>query len=157
MSYRFDWDEGGRVLFMDLGRLVGAAHAVEIPFVFNRFEFFGRLDSVLFNRANREGRERLAAAMGAYWAEFARTGDPDTGGGSFPEWPRWTAGGRLMRFDSPEAGGLEIVEGVATFEGLADDLAADPRLTPDQRCAIVARIEAWDRPAADRVRERAGC
>lgn len=156
-AYRFDWDEGGRVLFMDLGRLVGAAHAVEIPFVFNRFEFFGRLDSVLFNRANREGRERLAAAMGAYWAEFARTGDPDTGGGSFPEWPRWTAGGRLMRFDSPEAGGLEIVEGVATFEGLADDLAADPRLTPDQRCAIVARIEAWDRPAADRVRERAGC
>lgn len=156
-AYRFDWDEGGRFLFMDTGRLIGAGHGVEIPFVFNRFDFFGRLDRILFNEASRDGREALAAAMGGYWAEFARTGDPDAGGGAFPHWPRWEQGGRLMRLDSPVGAGMEVIDGVATFEGLGEDLASDPRLTQEQRCLIVARIEAWDRAAAAQVREPAGC
>lgn len=156
-AYRFDWDEGGRFLIMDLGQLIGSGHALEIPFVFNRFEFFGRLDSVLFTGKNEPGREQLAAAMGGYWAQFARSGDPAQGGGAFPDWPRWQEGGRLMRFDNPEGGGLEIVTGTASFEQLGADLAADPRLDQDERCAIVDRIELWDRPAARRVREAAGC
>ncbi|GGE42553.1 para-nitrobenzyl esterase [Marinicauda pacifica] len=156
-AYRFDWDEGGRFLFMDLGQLIGSGHAVEIPFVFNRFEFFGRLDRALFTDTNAEGRESLAAAMGGYWAEFARSGNPGAGGGDFPEWPRWDDGGQLMRFDTPQAGGLEVIEGVATFEQLGEDLATDPRLTPEQRCEIVVRIEQWDRSAAQRVRDQVDC
>lgn len=156
-AYRFDWDEGGRFLFMDLGQLVGSGHAVEIPFVFNRFEFFGRLDSVLFGDESEEGRVMLARAMGGYWAEFAATGDPNAGGGDFAPWPRWDEGGRLMRFDSPAAGGLEIVRGVATFEGLAEDIANDPRLTPEQRCNVLSRIEEWDRDAAAAIGTHLDC
>lgn len=156
-AYRFDWDEGGRFLFMDLGQLIGSGHALEIPFVFNRFEFFGRLDPILFGDESEEGRVMLARAMGAYWAEFARTGDPDAGGGAFAPWPRWDEGGRLMRFDSPQAGGLEIVEGVATFEQLGADLAEDPRLTGEERCRIVERIGLWDRAAERQVAQHAGC
>ena len=156
-AYRFDWDEGGRFLFMDLGQLIGAGHAIEIPFVFNRFEFFGRLDKALFTDANAEGRESLAAAMGGYWAEFARSGNPGAGGGQFPQWPRWDNGGLLMRFDTPQAGGPEVIDGVATFEQLGEDLATDPRLTPEQRCEIVVRIEQWDRSAAQRMRDQVDC
>lgn len=159
-AYRFDWDEQGRALFvMDLSHLLGAAHAVEIPFVFNHFDFFGRLDGAMFNDSNASGREALAAAMGAYWAEFARTGEPGTGGPTnLPHWERWNPDGVLMRFDSPGANGQEIISGADSFELLEADLAADTRLDAAQRCEIVEAIAAWrPRGSLEAMRQRQGC
>ena len=42
-AYRFDWDAMRTVGTLDLGRLVGAAHALEIPFVFGNLDFLDRL------------------------------------------------------------------------------------------------------------------
>lgn len=159
-AYRFDWDEAGTALFvMDLSHLLGAAHAMEIPFVFNHFEFFGRLDGVIFNNANAAGREALAAAMGAYWAEFARTGEPGTGGPTnLTEWPRWRSDGLLMRFDSPPANGQEIITGTDSMERLEADLMDDDRLSAEQRCIVASAIADWrPREAADGLRDRTGC
>ncbi|TRO95737.1 carboxylesterase family protein [Glycocaulis profundi] len=136
-AYRFDWDEGGSLLGMDMSRLLGAAHAMEIPFVFDHFRYFGPLDRLLFTRANREGREALSAEMGARWAAFARDGEPGEG------WARWTPDGALMRFDSPEGGGPEMIEGGDGFEAMAMDLAADERVSEAQRCQIVRSVMAW--------------
>ena len=140
-AYRFDWDEGGSMLFMDFSHLLSAAHAMEIPFIFNNFDFFGRLDGALFNDRNAEGREALAGAMGAYWAEFARTGDPGDAGG--PAWPRWESEGLLMRFDSPSDGGQEVIAGPESLERIVSDLAADPELDEVQRCMVYQRLERW--------------
>ncbi|MGP1274122.1 MAG: carboxylesterase/lipase family protein [Caulobacterales bacterium] len=159
-AYRFDWDEAGRALFvMDLSHLLGAAHAMEIPFVFNHFNFFGRLDGVIFNDDNAAGRESLAAAMGAYWAEFARTGEPGTGGPTnLPRWERWNENGLLMRFDSPADNGQEIITGTDSFEAIEADLAADPRLDDVQRCRVVEAIAEWrPRGSLDAMRQRLGC
>lgn len=140
-AYRFDWDEGGTMAFMDMSKLLGAAHAMEIPFVFNHFDFFGRLDGALFNDRNADGREAVAESMGAYWASFARTGDPGPAGG--PDWPAWREDGVLMRFDTPASGGPEIITGRDTVERLGADLAADDRLSDDQRCLIRERLVFW--------------
>ncbi|MFW6412588.1 MAG: carboxylesterase/lipase family protein [Oceanicaulis sp.] len=154
-AYRFDWDEAGSVLFMDFSHLLGAAHAIEIPFVFNHFEFFGRLDGALFTDRNADGRSALAGAMGAYWAEFARTGDPGSAGG--PDWPAWSETGALMRFDSPAEGGPEVIEDRETIERIAGDLAEDPRLTQDERCAIVASFRDWWEAARETSAQIVGC
>lgn len=139
-AYRFDWDEGGKVLLTDTGELLGASHAMEIPFVFNHFELFGSFDRVLFNDRNAEGREALAGAMGGYWGHFAHTGEPGTGGEAGPAWPRWGETARLMRFDTPDDGGLEVLEGRDSVEAIAGDLASDPRLEPAERCTVAAAI-----------------
>ncbi|MFC4725675.1 carboxylesterase/lipase family protein [Glycocaulis abyssi] len=159
-AYRFDWDEQGRALFvMDLSHLLGAAHAIEIPFVFNHFDFFGRLDGAMFNNNNASGREALAAAMGAYWAEFARTGEPGTGGPTnLPYWERWDEGGVLMRFDSPDDNGQERIAGTDSFERLEADLAADTRFDDAQRCMIFEAMAAWrPRGSLDAMGQRLGC
>lgn len=140
-AYRFDWDEGGRVLLTDTGTLLGASHAMEIPFVFNHFSLFGSFDSVLFNDGNAEGRAALADTMGAYWAQFAAEGEPGTGAGAGPEWPRWDGEARLMRFDTPGGGGPEIVSGRESLADIAADLAEDPRLEPAERCAVAAGMQ----------------
>ncbi len=139
-AYRFDWDEGGSVLMTDTGALLGASHGMEIPFVFNHFSLFGSFDSVLFNDRNAPGRAALSDAMGSYWAEFARTGQPGTGGGDLPLWQAWSPEGRLMRFDTPDDGGVGMIGGVDSMERILADLAADDRLSAAERCRVAAPL-----------------
>ncbi len=156
-AYRFDWDESGKFLFSDFGELVGAGHAVEIPFVFNHFEFFGkRYDRIFFEDKTFETREALSRAMGAYWAAFARTGEPGAAGG--PDWAPWPQdGGALMRFDSSADGGVGLIEDVDSIERLTHDLLSDAALHQKERCAIVAEIEIWDSAFAGPLVDAAGC
>ncbi|WP_440958734.1 carboxylesterase/lipase family protein [Oceanicaulis sp. LC35] len=151
-AYRFDWDEAGSLLTTDFADIFGAAHAMEIPFVFNNFDFFGKIDPFLFHGRNEEGREALAQSMGAYWAAFAHTGDPGAAGG--PDWPSASAQPVLMRFD---AGGAELMEGRDTIEALLSDLASDESLTPEQTCAIGAALVDWSPGLADEVAGALAC
>ncbi|WP_417479897.1 carboxylesterase/lipase family protein [Maricaulis maris] len=139
-SYRFDWDEGGSVLITDTGELLGAAHAMEIPFVFNHFELFGSFDRVLFTDGNADGRAAIADAMGAYWAAFAETGQPGDGAGIGPGWPRWNDAGAALRFDSPNDGGTAVFDRLESPELIAEALASDPRIDDTLRCGIAGGI-----------------
>lgn len=68
-----------------------AAHGVDMPFVFNNFEHFGRM--------NGDGptQRTLAAKILQAWINFARTGDPSQPGLS---WPRYEPKSRCtMIFD----------------------------------------------------------
>jgi len=70
-------------------RLKGAPHASERAYVFDN------LDQEDWPTAPSDAP--LAATMSAYWAAFAKTGDPS--GGGRPVWPRYTAAAdRLLDF-----------------------------------------------------------
>ncbi len=141
-AYRFDWDEGGRFLLTDLKKLLGAAHTIEIPFVFNRFQLLGRLDRVMFQEKDAAERDRLSRAIGAYWAEFARSGDPGTGGdAALPQWPRWrTGGGTLLRLDD---GATELLTGADSVDALVADLGADKALSPKEKAIVAEALGLW--------------
>jgi para-nitrobenzyl esterase len=82
----------------------GAAHGSEIPYVFDNLRdqplaFGGRE----IPAATPEDH-KIATAMHAYWAAFAKTGDPGSAGG--PAWPRETlAGDPLLEFGE---GGIAV-------------------------------------------------
>ena len=135
-AYRFDWDEGGSNIFLDSAKVFGAMHSMEIPFVFNKFEFFGsRLDPIVFNDDNADSRVALAREMGSYWVRFARQGDPGS------DWTSWNEGPARMRFDTVAGGGSVMMAGEFTIEGLANDISTDERLTADERCLLVESME----------------
>lgn len=156
-AYRFDWDESGKLLFSDFSELVGAGHSLDIPFVFNRFEFFGeRYDKIFFEEKTGDTRQSLSRDMGAYWAAFARTGNPgDAAGVEWAPWPQ--DGATLMRFDSPADGGIGVITDIDTAARLTRDLLADPQLNADERCLIVAEIDIWDREFAAPLIDAAKC
>ena len=140
-AYRFDWDEGGRVLWMDLSKVIGAAHAIEIPFVFNRYAILGDADRYLFQKKTFETREILSRAMGAYWASFAREGVPINSGGAV--WPIYGEAASVMYLDSINDAGIRVVDGADTLELIIADLRADLRVDDAQRCQIADGIVEW--------------
>jgi para-nitrobenzyl esterase len=156
-AYRFDWDDSGRFLFSDFGELVGAGHAVEIPFVFNRFEFFGpRYDKIFFEKKTETSRQELSRAMGAYWASFARDGVPSAA--NAPSWPAWPAqGATLIRFDSASDGGIGLIDEGDSVDRLIQDLANDPKLDAVERCAIVAEITPWTPELGEKLSVEIDC
>jgi para-nitrobenzyl esterase len=87
-TYLFAWRSPARA-----GRL-GAAHTLEIPFV------FGRLDDPGMGPLTGQGGtvQRLSEQIMDAWIAFARTGNPATA--ALPAWPAYTAGRRTtMVFD----------------------------------------------------------
>lgn len=157
-AYRFDWDEGGTLLFTNTSALLGAAHSMELPFVFNDFSIlYGDIGKVLFTDRNADGRHAVADAMGAYWGAFAHTGDPNAGDADRLDWPVWQAGGRLMRFDTPEDGGLAIITGSDDWEALTAAILAEPALTHSDGCVLAGIAVMRDPLPGEALRRDLGC
>jgi para-nitrobenzyl esterase len=144
-SYRFDWDEEPKILWLDLGEIIGAAHGFEIPFVFGHWDL-GPDTSMLFNESNRSGREALSATIRSYWSEFALRGHPGKGrDGRLPHWAAWTEGAsRFAILDTEHEGGLAMSEGHETAQGIAAGILVDTSYSNTQRrCRALAAIYDW--------------
>ena len=158
-AYRWDWDEEGTAFgFVDLQELLGAAHGLEIPFVFGWFDL-GPQTPLLFHDDNAAGRLELSNAMMSYWANFARTGDPGKGSdGELPRWQRWSTapnGAKTLILDTASDGGIRMTSEEVTLQGMLDALQAMDTLNAEQRCRVYEATfrdqdEAW--LAANRAR-----
>lgn len=144
-AYRFDWDEGGRFLWTDLKKLLGAAHAMEIPFVMNRFTLLGRLDPLMWTKKSEGERETLSRQVGGYWGAFARDGDPNGAprDGARPEWLRWQGEAALLRLDGASGGGVGMMGDADSVDRLISDFRREQTLTPEQKGAVAAALGAW--------------
>ena len=145
--YRFDWDEEPRLLGVDLGTYVGAAHGFEIPFVFGHWDLGGQ-GNVIFDAANQAGREVLSDQMMSYWANFARTGDPGRGRrGELPAWSAWDGRPQAHKYlilDTEAGGGLRMGSEPVTVESVLASVDADPRLTTQRdRCLVYRELARW--------------
>ncbi|MCI5045437.1 MAG: carboxylesterase family protein [Aquisalinus sp.] len=155
-AYRFDWDDGGRFLFMDLKKMLGAAHAMEIPFVFNVFSLLGDADRIMFQKKTEDDRQQLSRTMGSYWANFARNGVPSAS--DAPAWPVYTAGGTsVLRLDAESDGGIELLREPDSIDSIINDLRADARVTDEEKCLIGESIVEWVPMLETEVMGRLGC
>ncbi len=140
--YRWDWDEEPTVLGTDLSRLIGAAHGLEIPFVFGHF-YLGPQGEQLFADDGEESRLALSRAMMSYWAHFARTGEPGGGDGR-PVWTPWQSASdapRLLVFDTPAGGGIRMESEVPERDAVLAAVETDARLdTAARRCVVYESI-----------------
>lgn len=143
-AYRFDWDDEGRLLWLDFGRLLGAAHGMEIPFVFGRLSFFGL--SFVFDDDRRDLDRALSDAMTSYWTAFAAAGDPGRGrGGDLPRWqPFDGSGATSLRLDGPDDGGIRMTDETVTRASVLASVATDERFrSTAERCDLYASFVRW--------------
>jgi para-nitrobenzyl esterase len=147
-TYRFDWDEQPAVPLIAPRVLLGAAHVLDVAFVFRDLD--GEFDPFRsFTAANLPGRKEVSDAMAGYWTHFARHGQPASGpAGTLPEWRRWSADAaapRMMVFDTSADGGTRMVVHENTLATLKAALARDPALhdDPRERCELFGRMFLW--------------
>jgi para-nitrobenzyl esterase len=142
-AYRFDFDELPSRGGYDLAKAIGAAHFLEVPFVFGDFANFPL--GYLFGDGNPD-RDTLSDQMMSYWAQFAYAGAPGRGrDANLPPWSRWGENGRrTLVLDTPEGGGLRMIDAVVTRASIVDELATDPAI-PNQteRCALYRSAFRW--------------
>ena len=135
-AYRFDWDEEGSILGYDLSQALGAAHGLEIGFVFGGFDGTAAAVGSIYDEDRLPERDALSASMMSYWTEFAYSGSPGRGrGGSEVEWEPWSnaAGApKTIVFDTPRDGGIRMSSDEVTLPGLKARLLADASFD-DQR------------------------
>jgi para-nitrobenzyl esterase len=139
-AYRWDWDEQGKAFgLIDLSQLLGAAHALEVPFVTGHFEV-GNQTQLLFHQANAQGRLQLAAQMMGYWAQFARDGKPGRAGGvvgaiDWPAWPVTGDGALRLVLDTLDGGGLTISDELLSKNQVAREIFEEG-ISVEQRCEL---------------------
>jgi para-nitrobenzyl esterase len=147
-AYRFDWDDQPSYPQADFHEFFGAAHTMEIPFVFNDFVSMKGF-AYYWTEQNRSEREKLSAAMGDYWANFAYTGKPGKGrSGNQPEWSPWAEGNKQI-LDAESDGGIHPQQGVLTMQSLYDRLQADNSFASEEEkkgfyAAMFLGREAWE-------------
>ena len=138
-TYRFDWDEQGRVGPSDLSTMIGAAHSLEIPFVFGHFdEFMGRLDSKMFTRDNAPGRTALSDTMMRCWASIAYSEDRGC-----LDWPavQSNQATSTMVFDTPDDGGVRMEAESIDSQEILQKMHTDPALQKgDRMCDLEKRL-----------------
>lgn len=141
-AYRFDWDEEGSMAGYDLSKALGAAHFLEVPFVFGDFENFPL--SYLFDV--NEGTRALSESMMDYWTQFAATGDPGAGSdGQQPRWTPWGAEGNTsLVLDTASDGGIRMMDQKVTRDWVVSQIATDPDIPSQQaRCELYASTFGW--------------
>jgi para-nitrobenzyl esterase len=144
-AYRFDWDEEPKILGADLSKLLGAAHALDLLFVFGLTDL-GFANRFVFEDA--ESAERLSRQMRSYWANFAYTHDPDRGrNDDLPDWEPWNVepdAKKFIIFDSDRDGGIEFGTDVLDARKVLARAEKDPRLASDEeRCRVFRNFVQW--------------
>jgi len=139
-AYRFDIDDWRDLGFIDFKDLLGAAHALELPFVFGNFPKPLR---VIFPDANQEKFEQASMSMRSYWANFAYTGNPGRGQNNDLEiWKQWDSSAndvpRIMIIDTDE---IRMQNDKLSMAHLKQQfLAEDFTNNPQGACEMYERI-----------------
>ena len=154
-AYRFDWDDVGATPDRDWPQIMGAAHGLEIPFVFGNFRM-GFFADELFDESNNEGRIELSASIRSYWTQFARTGNPGRGrNGTLPRWELWNGEQKLV-FDAKPEGGIRMESAAIDIRTVHLNLWADQYLTDDEKCGIYKDMTMYPAYPVDDLKAR-GC
>ena len=142
-AYRFDVDDWRHLGFIGLKDLFGAAHALEIPFVFGNFLKPLR---VIYPDSMQGEFEALSSAMRSYWAEFAYTGSPGGGrAGDLVTWLPWDNSPgekpRLMVFDTISDRGIRMMPTRLTLADLRSRILIDESFeSQKEHCNLYRRM-----------------
>ena len=140
-AYRYDWDDHRRYVVADFKKLIGAAHATEIPLLAGNAKLVGGYP--LSDLIYPAGRSKLFTSrnMMRFWSNFAKNGEPGKSSNSV----YWNSVVKNNEFGSSylvidNRKNLKIKDNVQTFESLSKELYKDPRVNELEKCVILLQM-----------------
>ena len=140
-AYRYDWDDHRRYVVGDFKKLIGAAHATEIPLIAGNAKLVGGYP--LSDLIYPAGKSKLFTSrnMMRFWANFAKNGKPGESTNSI-KWDPMVKDKELTSsyiiLDRKE--NLKMNNNKKTFKTLAEELYIDNRLNDLEKCVILLQM-----------------
>ena len=140
-AYQYDWDDHRRYVVADFKKLIGAAHATEIPLLAGNAKLVGGYP--LSDLIYPAGRSRLFTSrnMMRFWTNFAKSGEPGISTNSI----RWSPIVENNEFGSSyividNKNNLKVKEDKKTFKSLTKELFEDSRVNELEKCVILLQM-----------------
>ena len=137
-SYRFDWDDHRRLIVGDFKKLIGAAHATEIPLLAGNTKLVGGypLSDLIYPPSL--SKFYLSRNMMRFWANFARSGSPGISTNSV-NWEIYDPNNpAYLILDKKK--NLKMLEGNSSFKTLSLELYEDKRVDELEKCVILLQM-----------------
>ncbi len=140
-AYRYDWDDHRKYVVADFKKLIGAAHATEIPLLAGNAKLVGGYP--LSDLIYPAGRSKFFTSrnMIRFWANFAKSGEPGDSTNSI-KWNSIVKDGQLnssfIILDNKK--NLRIEHDKKTFKSLTKELFSDTRVSELEKCVILLQM-----------------
>ena len=139
-AYRYDWDDHRRLFVANFKKLIGAAHATEIPLLAGNSDLVGGypLSDLIYPPS--VSKRFLSKNMMLFWSNFAKTGSPGISTNSI-EWEKYDANDKSSNYlilDRKK--NLKMEQDRLSFETLANELAKDNRVNDLEKCVILLQM-----------------
>ncbi len=137
-SYRFDWDDHRRYIVGDFKKLIGAAHATEIPLLTGNTKLVGGypLSDLIYPPST--SKFYLSRNMMKFWTSFAKSGFP----GKSTNMVNWhsydPSNPKYLILDKRK--NLRMSQDIISFKMLSEDLYKDKRVSALEKCVILLQM-----------------
>ena len=138
-AYRYDWDDHRKFVIANFKKLIGAAHATEIPLLTGNNKLVGGYGFLIYPRG--PSKRFTSKNMMKFWANFAKNGAPGKSTNSVA----WTAYNPSKQSESnfiilDNRKSLRMSSDNISFESLIYGLHKEDKITDLEKCVVLLQI-----------------
>ena len=139
-AYRYDWDDHRQYVIADFKKLIGAAHATEIPLLTGNMDLVGGypLSDLIYPPSI--SKRYTSKNMMKFWTNFAKNGSPGESSNAVI-WEKYQNINDIANYlviDKKKK--LMMVKNRTTFQSLIDELIDDNRVNEQEKCVILLQM-----------------
>ena len=136
-AYRFDWDDHRRFVVGDFKKLIGAAHATEIPLLTGNNKLVGDYGFLIYPRG--PSKKFTSKNMMKFWANFAREGAPGNSTNSI-KWNTYNDRDKSNFIILDNRANLKMSSDMISFKSLVRDLHKETDVTDLEKCVVLLQM-----------------
>ena len=136
-AYRFDWDDHRRFVVGDFKKLIGAAHATEIPLLTGNNKLVGDYGFLIYPRG--PSKRFTSKNMMKFWANFAREGTPGKSTNSI-KWNAYNDPDKSNFIILDNRANLDMSSDMISFKSLVGDLHKETDVTDLEKCVVLLQM-----------------
>ncbi|MDB9747606.1 carboxylesterase family protein [Gammaproteobacteria bacterium] len=136
-AYRYDWDDHRRFIVGDFRKLIGAAHATEIPLLTGNNKLVGDYGFLIYPRG--PSKRFTSKNMMNFWTNFAKEGAPGKSTNSI-KWDAYDDADRSNFMILDRRSNLKMSSDTISFESLVADLYKETKVTDLEKCVVLLQM-----------------
>jgi len=138
-AYRYDWDDHRKWPVANFKKLIGAAHATEIPLLTGNNKLVGDYGFLIYPKG--PSKHFLSKNMMNFWANFAKTAKPGLSSNK-QEWTKYDGldeiESNFMVLDNRK--NLKMDKDQNSFKSLVNDLYYEEDITDLEKCVVLLQM-----------------